>query len=295
MSHIQFVDPSRSIYVQNGLTKLCRILNETGITASWCGRIEDACPEAILLLHDPVDERNIPKSCKVYGQRTLNRRQRLVLAERLGLRVPRWCSLDSAEQLLDIFDNWRVDHFLYKADWSYSRSGVRLVTHDKLVALNRFDPSGDIFMEVLEGSPHTFKVDVFYDKVIGCRKLFTRSVFDQKFARSFTKTSELGERPAVEPELQHLGQNVFNYGVGLLNVDIMLDEHGREWVIELNTCSVGRDATWKRWPETYISGYAKGIMRWVDDGCVGRSMHSPAALSVDLAEKSGGSSADLFP
>ena len=95
MKHIQFVDSSQSKFVHNALTKLCGILIDAGISASWCERIEDACSGATLLLHDPVDENNIPEGCEVYGQRTLNRRQRLVLAEKLGLRVPRWCSIEA--------------------------------------------------------------------------------------------------------------------------------------------------------------------------------------------------------
>ena len=203
---LQFVDPSQSEAVQAGLDRICGILIENGIAASWCSQIEEARPGSILLLHDPVSEDGIPNSCRTFGQRTMNRRERLLLAEQLGLRVPRWCSISDRSELDDVFDKLEAEHFLYKADWSYSRGGVRLVTRRQSVALDRFDAGGDVFMHVLDGSPQTHKVDVFYSRVIGCRKLHTRSVFDRSFADTFTEPSELGEIPSNATDLARLGK-----------------------------------------------------------------------------------------
>ena len=217
MRPIQFIDGSTSKHVQNELSNLCLTLGQSGIVAHWCRSVKDALPGAILLLHDPVDQNTIPEGFQVLGQRTLNRRQRLVIAEKCGLSVPRWCSLEKQDDIALLFDEWDTAQFLYKADWSYSRGGIRLMTPNNLVWLNKFNPYGDVFMEVLGGCPHTFKVDVFFDRIIANRILFTRSVFDRKFGMGFTGRSTLGEIPAIEPQLRALGREVFNYGVGLMN------------------------------------------------------------------------------
>ncbi|MEM7428894.1 MAG: hypothetical protein AAF441_22635 [Pseudomonadota bacterium] len=285
---LQFVDPSRSEWVHKGLDRLCELLAADDIAAGWCSRIEDAKPGSTLILHDPVHENGIPKDARAFGQRTLNRRERLVLADRLGLPVPRWCSISERDELADVFDRLEAPHFLYKADWSYSRGGVRLVSAERTVGLDRFDPDGDVFMHVLDGCPHTHKVDVFYSRVIGCRRLHTRSVLDPSFPKSFSDPSELGEIPAMADDLSRLGRDVMAYGVGLLNVDVMVDSAGREWVVELNTCSVGREATWMRWPDTYLPGYAEGIVRWAEDGCPGQPVNGARLDVPHLSARSGG-------
>ncbi len=267
MSALNFVDYSKSEHVQRALSQLCSNLGQVGIQASWFGRVEHAPRDATLLLHDPVDEQRIPEGCRALGQRTLNRRERLVLAERCGLCVPRWRSLTDQDDVAPLFDEWGVDNILYKADWSYSRAGIRLKTRNKWTPVIRFNPDADVYMQILDGSPYTYKVDVFFDQIIACRKLLTRSVFDRKFYRGFTGVSSLAEIPPIEEKLKSLGRAVFDYGVGLTGVDLMFDRDGKAWVIELNTCSVGRAATWRRWPQAYMTGYTRGVRRWVDEGC----------------------------
>ncbi len=287
MVMLNFIDYSKSEPVQRALSNLCTRLERLDIEARWFGRVEQAPQDTVLLLHDPVAENLIPAGCRVLGQRTLNRRQRLILAERCGLQVPRWCSLNSQDEIDSLFDRWGVEHILYKADWSYSRGGIKLLKRGKWTRFNKFNPGADVFMQVLDGSPHTFKVDIFFDQVIACRKLLTRSVSDPKFYRSFTGVSLPGEIPPVEDALKALGRAVFDYSVGLTNVDIMFDSGGRPWVIELNTCSVGREATWRRWPDVYIAGYAQGVRRWVDAGCPAQYGVGAEALR-GLAAQAGG-------
>ena len=288
MRPVQFVDGSGSQHVQNGLSNLCKRLRQWGFVADWCPRVEEASPGCILFLHDPVNESSIPEGCVALGQRTLNRRQRLVLAEQYGLPVPRWRSLDNQNQIASLFDEWNVNHFLYKADWSYSRAGIRLMRPDNVISLGKFDSDGDVFMEVLEGCPHTFKVDVAFDQIIACRKLFTRSVFDRKFRNGFAAPSMLSEVRSLQTELRNIGKAAFDYGVGLMNVDIMIDGYGKSWVIELNTCSVGREATWKRWPDIYIDGYANGVARWMTKKHPGLCSSDPTDRAGNLAKRSGG-------
>jgi hypothetical protein len=279
--------------VQSGLESLCSILRESGIRADWCGQVDAAARGSILLLHDPIQEEDIPDACQVLGQRTLNRRERLVLAEKCGLSVPTWSSLESQGEVLDLMDKWNVDHLLYKADWSYSRKGVHVVTRDNVPTLGRFNSDADIFMRIVGGNHHTFKVDVFFDRIIGCRHLFTRSVLlDKHFHRSFTGTSRLGEIPPLENEMKALGHAVMHHGVGLFGIDVMFDGDARPWVIELNTSSVGRDATWRHWPDTYVSGYAEAIKCWVREGCQAQYCNGISPSASTLSARAGGTDAE---
>ena len=288
MNSINFIDYSKSVHVQRELGNLCSNLEKAGIRANWFDRVEKATVDMLLLVHDPVDELRIPKGCKVLGQRTLNRRERLVLAENCGLSVPRWRSLASQDDIKHLFKRWNVDNIIYKADWSYSRGGIRLLNRENFDAFNKFDPDGDVFMRILGGSPYTYKIDIFFDEVIACRKILTRSVFDNNFYRGFTGISSLAKFPPIVPGLKKLGRAVFDYGVGLTGVDVMFDVDGKPWVIELNTCSVGREANWRRWPESYINGYTRGLCRWVKEGCPAKYGDDVQAGLCNLINWSGG-------
>lgn len=257
------------------------------ITANWHPSVAEASPGATLLVHDPVQEDRIPERCQVLGQRTLNRRQRLILAEQSGLPVPRWRSLERKGQIVPLLDEWGVDHVLYKADYSYMRKGIRLVTRGR-VPDDIVNADADVFMAIVEGSPHTLKIDLFFDEIIACRKTFTRSVFDPKFRKSFTEFSSLGKIPPLLPQLRALGRALLYHGVGLTGVDVMIDREDEPWVIELNTCSVGREATWRRWPDLYIGGYVAGICRWVREDCPGRYSNNVAPVTGQLSQRFGG-------
>lgn len=288
MDTIVFVDGSKSEHVQRGLDWLCEQLRVEGIQARWCARVEEAPEGSILLVHDPVNVDKIPEGCRLLGQRCLDRRERLVLAERCGLAVPRWCALSSPDDIPALFDQWNVEYLLYKADWSYSRQGIKLLSRQSWQPFNNFNPAADVFMEILDGKPDTYKVDFFYDQPIACRHLFTRSVFDRKFYKGFTQPSRLGDIPPIEEGLKVLGKTLLHYGEGLSGADVMLDQTGRPWIIELNTSSVGREATWMRWPEAYLGAYAEGIRRWVDAGSPATYCRGMAPDAPLLDGRSGG-------
>ena len=293
MLTINFIDRSKSQKVQQGLDFLCQQLCSDGVKAAWYPNVTQAEPGAILLLHDPEDADKIPAGCQVIGQRCLNRRQRLVLAEQCGLPVARWRSVEKVEQIRDIFNHWQVESLLYKADWSYSRNGVKRLNLDDWMPFNmaRFNPQADVIMEILTGQPDTYKVDIFYDQVIACRHMHTRSVFDKRYYRSLDGYSELGQIPPLHQGLTKLGKALFNYGQGFSGADVMFDQYNQPWIIELNTSSLGREGTWERWPETYLEGYLSGLRHWIGDGCPAYfSLDGVAPLADKLVAMSGGQS-----
>ena len=295
MRRLSVIDGSRSEHVQRGLSHLCATLESVGMTTDWHADVTDASPGSTVLVHDPVDDDRIPEGCRVFGQRTLDRRQRLLVAEQCGLPVPRWRSLERVDQVVELLDEWGVDQLLYKADRSYQRKGVLLARRGRIVPRAIARPDADVFMVILDGDPHTLKIDVFLDQIIACRKTFTRSVFDRKFRSGFTAYSSLEPIPPIEPQLKALGRALLDYGAGLTSVDVMIDRAGRPWVIELNTCSVGREATWRRWPDLYLEGYIEGLARWVRDGCPGRSGTDAAALAARVSRRSGGEDVTCAP
>lgn len=286
---ICFVDRSESDDVQSGLQCLCNILAEANIEAEWCSHAGDAKPGSILILHDPVPPDYIPDDCRVLGQRTLNRRERLVLAEQCGLPVPGWRSIRTPDEIIDCMDQWNVECVLFKPDWSYGRKGIRVLRREDVPGFTEFDPDADVIMRIVDGDHHTYKYDVFFSGIIGCRHIFTRSVlFDPSFHRSFTQVSKLGSKFPVMKEMKTLGRAAVDYGVGLFGIDIMFDRAERPWVIELNTSSVGRDATWRHWPDVYIPGYADAIKQWVAEDYKAEFSNGIAPLASTLSARSGG-------
>ncbi|MFT4927141.1 MAG: hypothetical protein ACI8WB_003247 [Phenylobacterium sp.] len=290
MQMINFIDKSTAEVVHQGLNFLCENLRADGIQANWYATVQEAQPGAILLLHDPVDEDKIPPGCQVIGQRCLNRRERLVLAERCGLPVATWCALDNLAQIPLLFDRWEVDNLLFKADWSYSRGGIKRLTRDdhQPFCPDKFNPDGDIFMKILDGSPDTYKVDLFYDQPFACRHMHTRSVFDKKFYNGFYRWSQLGTMPPLEEGLKKLGKELFFYGQGFSGADVMYDKDNNPWIIELNTSSLGRENTWHRWPEQYLQGYLLGLRHWIKDGCPAEFCHGISPRAALLDDRSGG-------
>jgi hypothetical protein len=291
METINFIDRSKAQYVQNGLTFLCDSLKADGIRANWYASPKDAEPGAILLLHDPEEPANIPQGCRVLGQRSLNRRERLVLAERCGLPVVKWCVLESMDDIAGLFDLWGVDNLLAKADWSYSRGGIKRLTKEDCIPFSshNYNADADVFMRILNGSPDTHKVDLFYTQQIACRHMYTRSVFDSNFYKGFTKHCNLGTIPSLEEGLTKLGQELMNYGQGLSGVDFMYDENNNPWVIELNTSSLGREGIWNRWREPYLAGYLGGLRQWIAAGCPAQFCNGLSPKAKQLSDRSGGS------
>ncbi|NKB63610.1 MAG: hypothetical protein GKR95_25300 [Gammaproteobacteria bacterium] len=289
MRPIHFVDKSRSTYVQNGLNRICEILNGRGVTAGWCDKVVDAPEGAILVVHDPVEIDQIPLGCSVLGQRTLNRRERLILAEQSDLPVPAWGSLDDSDRFSDLLDEWDLDVLLHKADWSYARKGVQARCRGDTIDRNSFDPNTDVFMQMIQGgSYHTYKVDMYFDQIIGCRYVYTYHPQHEMFHKKFSQYSKQRELPGLSQQLETLGRAVMAHGVGLSGVDIMVDVNDRSWVIELNTSSVGRESTWQRWPDIYINNYAQGILKWLNEGSDATFCTDRSPLVHLLTARSGG-------
>lgn len=289
MDPICFIDYSKSKFVHKGLDFLCEGLNKDGVDARWFVSPSEAPEGAILILHDPVEVGEIPKDCKVLGQRTLNRRERLVLAEQCGLPVVAWSAVDQLDEIPELFDRWQVDEILFKADWSYARCGVQMLTrrHWQPFSPRRFNPDADIFMRILNGRPDTYKVDHFYDHAFACRHMHTASVY-RNFYGPFSKSNSVAELPPLHAGYIQLGHAVMRHGVGFSGTDIMYDRNEEPWIIELNTCSLGREQTWMCWPGLYLHGYLQGLRNWIADGSPAEFCNDVSPFARELTARTGG-------
>lgn len=261
---LDIIDNGKKMEVCQFLDDLCNELKTEDVIANWHKNIVKANSNSIILVHDPVNYNLIPTLSTVFGQRTLNRRQRLILAEQAGLPVPRWVSQFKEQAIEKLFEEWRVEHILYKSDLSFQRKNVFLLSKKNFREYRNSFSNGDVLMEPICGLSDTYKIDIFYDSIIGCRKLPTKSIHSPDFYKPCSDSSlEKVVPSSLHDSLRNLGKLLPHYGAGLTSVDFMLDTNMNPWVIELNTCSVGRDTTWSRWKPIYLEGYKAGIISWL--------------------------------
>jgi hypothetical protein len=168
-------------------------LSEAGVESHWSDVLpDDGIPEDLIVLGHSGSHPSYP-----IGQ-----------ARFMGKPVARWAAPEDG-QFEPLLDAWGADTLLFKSDTSFRRRGVhRIKRGSPLVELGSgaaFNPAGDIFMEVLSDDPRTDKMAVFYDPVIGCRQLETRSAFDPE-------PWEMGAR---------IGREFAGYSGGYMSIDFM--------------------------------------------------------------------------
>ncbi len=237
-------------------------IREHGVESRWSDQLPEAgiSDDVIVLGHSGSQPRYPIGHVCFMGKRLLNRRQRLVLAEQVGAPVARWAAPEDGrfEPLLARLETGQL---LYKSDASFRRRGVHLVRSGDTVD---FKPAGDIYMEVLDGDPCTYKMAVFYDTVIACRRLETRSVFDPEFHTALSMQYLVDYDAELWALGSLLGRTFAGYSGGYMSIDFMRCR-GRWFVIEINPCGVGRRTSWRLWPEVYAQGYTRGVLKWLAD------------------------------
>lgn len=238
-----------------------RRLAENGIQLTVASAWSDSYASADLIIGShPISARPILLGARIFGQRTVNRFQRMDIAERAGALVARFGSPANDEELTELARPW-VDGAVLKYDFSSARKDV---FHWSFGADRRtfpidFKVGTDVFMEFLGSDPLTYKIDAFAGNILGGWILPTRDMREQNW-----QTMEIRRPDAFEPPpelvqgIQAASEALVQYGVGHASFDLMQNSDGYA-LIEINTCNVGTEV-WDDWPDIYAANYSKAIM-----------------------------------
>ena len=203
-----------------------------------------------IILSDPI-ELDWHVQTPFLGMRTLNRLQRLQIAEQCGVRTVPWVPAELTKEALGK---------VLKFDWSYGRRGVFLLDETNIQQLmQRVDPSRDILMDYVSGDPTTFKVDVACGVVLGCWALRTHPIESSLFRSTGTPFHEWDADPKTLTAISALSKRLIEEGVFLSSVDLMRVA-GDFCAIEVNSCSVGRATSWTLAPEQFGVQFAKAVL-----------------------------------
>lgn len=240
------------------LDRVIAQLGAAGVDARWGTRLpRQIRDDDVVIAHEPL-ARPPERGC-VLGQRLLNRRQRLVVLAHAAVPVAPWAAPRDGRGVVALFDRWGVETILYKADWSWRRKGVLVVRRDDTLG---YDPTGDVFMQILGGDPDTYKVDLFRDVVLGARVYRTPSAHDPRFHHDPHPSSPYQPSRRLREISQRAGSALARYGSGYLSLDFM--RAGGRWVlIEANISGVGIVDPWRMRPHQYADRYAAGVLAWL--------------------------------
>lgn len=201
------------------------------------------------------------------------RSQRLRFLEAHGLPVMDWADPSKEEDPGRLFEAWDTDVLLLKRSHSFQSAG--------LAALRRGEPlpelaRGDVLCRLLTHDPHTYKVDLFHDVVLGAYVKETPSILDPRFPewiagdirnqhdfphqnrRFFDVPNEL------EAGLRTVGRTLTSLGGGYASVDLMNAGDGLR-IIELNTSNVATEFSFLERPDEYSASFSEGLLRLWDE------------------------------
>ena len=242
--------------------ELDRTLRARGIRVEFSRRTPERCEDYwSVLLHEPQPNLVPTRRSSVLGQRTLNRRERLWLAEAIGLPVVPWSSPRTSQDLLTLLTRWRRDVAVLKLDSSPDRKGVSLLsTGDRLP--DSYSPLSDVIMLYVDDDPMTVVVDVFFDQVVGTFVLDTPPIRAKSFRTADYAVGRITPTEEVIRIAAKLGPTLMRYGAGYVSVHLMKYE-GRYAIVDINTSRPSPELAWPRWRSTYIGGYAHALTEWV--------------------------------
>lgn len=219
-----------------------------------------ASADLVIAAH-PIADREDFTDLRLFGQRTINRFQRMEIARRAGAPVVPFGSPADDEELSALAASW-TDGAVLKLDSSARRNGVYLWPLDEMRRPfpETFKAGQDVFMKYLTKDPLTYKVDAFAGTILGAWILPTTNMREKGW--QVIKTSSIP--PFDPPEkvrefVRSTSTVLIGAGVGHASFDLMRTDDGYA-IIEVNTCSVGTEA-WDYWPEAYASNYAEAIKK----------------------------------
>lgn len=236
-----------------------------GLSVTYCKELEEDPKYDAYVLAAPTAIPQLGPDETVLGLRTLNRKDRLIIAEQVVSAdlMARWAAPGSEEELSSVLASWGKNEYIFKYDWSAGRRGVRLFSPDKDQLPEDYDPDRDVVMEHLNEDSYTYKADLCCGVLMNAWFLRTAGIASGEFYAHTKKPSQYELPEAVKLQLEKLSVELMRYGSAYISVD-MMHYNGEYKIIEINTNSVGRNIAWKRFGDAYLENYPKGLMRLVD-------------------------------
>jgi hypothetical protein len=243
-----------------------RMIKE-GVKVSYFNELCEASKESsAVLLAVPLSMEGIDNAQIVLGLRTINRRERLQVAEQVVSEslIARWASPETELELAEVLSQWGSNSYVFKYDWSAGRRGVKLLQHGSNGLPEDYASDKDIVMEYLDDDPYTYKADLCCGVLLNAWFLRTVSITEDNF-NAYTRDPAQYELPEeVQCQLERLSTELMKYGAGYISID-MMKYKGKFKIIEINTNSVGRNISWQHFGDTYLNTYPEGIKQLLNN------------------------------
>jgi len=197
------------------------------------------------------------------------RSQRLRFVEEHGLPVMDWADASKERDPAGLFEKWKTDKLLLKRGRSFQSSGLTVIERGR--SFPELEP-GDVLCRLITHDPHTYKVDLFHDVVLGAYVKETPSVLDPSFPEWIAgdirnqhdfphQNRHFFEVPRdLEAGFRKLGRSLTSLGGGYSSVDMMRSADGFR-VIELNTSNVATEFSFLEAPDEYSTNFSQGLLR----------------------------------
>lgn len=220
----------------------------------------------LILMASPTGMQGVDSDRIVLGLRTINRRERLEIAAQVVPEnlIARWASPLGEAALGEVLSTWgKKKDYVFKYDWSAGRRGVSLHRQGQDHLPEDYDPGKDIVMEYLDDDPYTYKADLCCGVLLNSWFLRTESITAGNFNEYTRNPTQYSLPQGVRKQLEVLSRELMRYGSGYISVD-MMQYQGVFKIIEINTNAVGRNISWKRFGETYLQTYPKGLQQLLE-------------------------------
>lgn len=214
----------------------------------------------LFITHSSLNTEELPSLIPILGIRIINRRERMLLAEKLNIPTVDWKSPRKPDDIYSLFHNWESETIVFKPDSSYDRKGVQLVCKSDL-PLKEYDFLCDVFMRHVKDETDTFKIDCCYNSVVSARKLEIPPIGSPMFHKKNYKSCRIEIADEFKEIARLLGPPLSQLGSLYYSFDLM--QFRKQYcVIEINTTGISRDH-WSYLSSEIVYSYCIGIVEYL--------------------------------